>query len=143
MDSVIAGTQSSPSTSSATAATAGGSSKIPQAARDFESILLGQWLQNAESSFASVPGGDDDEDSCGEQMQGFAMQRLAGQLTASGGIGIARMVEKALVDARGREESDSSGAASASTSAGKAEAQSAAMTQSANSAVAAYSAQEN
>jgi Rod binding domain-containing protein len=76
--------------------------KLAAAAQEFESVLLGQWLQSAESSFGSVPGGDDDADSCGEQMQGFATQRLATAFTASGGIGIARLVESALVKAENR-----------------------------------------
>lgn len=72
--------------------------KIQKAGKDFESILLGSWLQQAEQSFAKVPGGDgtDDDDSSNDQFQGIAMQALAGSLTASGGIGIARMITQHL-----------------------------------------------
>jgi len=72
--------------------------KIEKAGKDFESILLGSWLQQAEQSFAKVPGGDgtDDDDSSKDQFQGIAMQALAGSLTASGGIGIANMITKSL-----------------------------------------------
>jgi Rod binding domain-containing protein len=72
--------------------------KIEKAGKDFESILLGSWLQQAEQTFAKVPGGDgaDDDDSSKDQFQGIAMQALAGSLTASGGIGIARMITKNL-----------------------------------------------
>ncbi len=72
--------------------------KIEKAGKDFESILLGSWLTQAEQSFAKVPGGDgeDDDDSSKDQFQGIAMQALAGSLTASGGIGIARMITKHL-----------------------------------------------
>lgn len=72
--------------------------KIAKAGKDFESILLGSWLQQAEQSFAKVPGGDgeDEEDAGKDQFQGIAMQALAGSLTASGGIGIARMITKHL-----------------------------------------------
>jgi len=91
-----------------------GTSKLSSAAQEFESVLLGQWLQNAESSFGSVPGGDDDADSCGEQMQGFATQSLAGQLTASGGIGIARLVEGALLKASQHKTIDSANSLSPS-----------------------------
>ena len=69
--------------------------KIEKAGKDFESILLGSWLQQAEQSFAKVPGGDgqdEDDDSGKDQFQGIAMQALAGSLTASGGIGIAKMI---------------------------------------------------
>ncbi len=72
--------------------------KIDKAGKDFESILLGNWLQQAEQSFAKVPGGDgtDDDDSSKDQFQGIAMQALAGSLTASGGIGIAKMITQHL-----------------------------------------------
>ncbi len=79
--------------------------KIQKAGTDFESILLGSWLQKAEQSFATVPGGDEDEDDDGgkDQFQGMAMQSLAGSLTASGGIGIAKMITTSLHAAAERE----------------------------------------
>ncbi len=68
--------------------------KIEKAGKDFESILLGSWLQAAEKSFATAPGGEDadSEDGNRDQFLGMAMQQLAGSLTASGGIGISRMI---------------------------------------------------
>lgn len=73
-------------------------SKIEKSAKDFESILLGSWLQQAEQSFGSVPGGDgdDDEDAGKDQFQGMAMQSLGTSMTASGGIGIAKMISTQL-----------------------------------------------
>ena len=70
--------------------------KLTSTAKEFESVLLTQWLQAAESSFGSVPGGDDDADSGGEQLKSFGIQQLATALSNAGGIGIARMVSKAL-----------------------------------------------
>ena len=72
--------------------------KIEKAGTDFESILLGNWLQGAEKSFAAAPGGDDDSDDDGgkDQFLGMAMQQLAGTLAKSGGIGIARMITEHL-----------------------------------------------
>jgi Rod binding domain-containing protein len=71
--------------------------KIEKAGKDFESILLGSWLQGAEQSFAAAPGGDSDEDdSSREQFMGMAMQQLAGTLVNSGGIGIAKMITEHL-----------------------------------------------
>jgi Rod binding domain-containing protein len=73
--------------------------KIAKAGRDFESILLGSWLQQAENSFGSVPGGDEEDegdDSGKDQFQGISMQALAGKLSASGGIGIAKMISSHL-----------------------------------------------
>jgi Rod binding domain-containing protein len=72
--------------------------KVQKAGKDFESILLGSWLQQAENTFATVPGGDgeDDGDAGKDQFQGIAMQALAGSITRSGGIGIASMITNHL-----------------------------------------------
>jgi Rod binding domain-containing protein len=72
--------------------------KIEKSAKDFESILLGSWLQQAEQSFGSLPGGDDEDDADAgkEQFQGMAMQSLGNSMTAAGGIGIAKMISKQL-----------------------------------------------
>jgi Rod binding domain-containing protein len=72
--------------------------KIEKSAKGFESILLGSWLQQAEQSFGSLPGGDDEEDADPgkEQFQGIAMQSLGSAMTAAGGIGIAKMISKQL-----------------------------------------------
>jgi len=72
--------------------------KIKRSAQEFESILLTQWLEQAREAFASMPGGDeDDNDDPGHsQMMGLGMQALASAVTKSGGIGIARMLEHYL-----------------------------------------------
>jgi Rod binding domain-containing protein len=79
--------------------------KIKKAGSDFESILLGSWLQQAENSFATVPGGDEEDDggTGKDQFQGIAMQALAGSLTKSGGIGIAKMITQHLHSAASSE----------------------------------------
>jgi Rod binding domain-containing protein len=73
-------------------------SKIEKSAKDFESLLLSGWLQQAEESFAKLPGADDDEDDDpgSGQLQGIAMQSLGTSLTNSGGIGIAKMIAENL-----------------------------------------------
>ena len=74
-----------------------GSPKLAHAAVEFESVLLGQWLQSAEKSFATVSGNDDeDQDAGGDQMLSFAMQQLAHSIAAKGGLGIARIVQRGL-----------------------------------------------
>jgi flagellar protein FlgJ len=80
-------------------------SKIDKAAHDFESILVGQWLEKAEKSFATVPGTDPDEskDSGRDQFQSIACQFMAQAMTKSGGFGIASMISKHLADAAARE----------------------------------------
>jgi Rod binding domain-containing protein len=72
--------------------------KIDKAARDFESILLGQWLEQAEKSFASVPGGDPDQDADAghDQFQSIGCEFLSGALSKAGGIGLASMISKRL-----------------------------------------------
>jgi len=73
------------------------SAKIDKGAQEFESVLMGSWLQQAEQSFGTVPGSDDDEDAAGrEQMMSFGVQSLATSLAASGGIGIGKMIAKAM-----------------------------------------------
>jgi Rod binding domain-containing protein len=69
--------------------------RLSSAAKEFESVLLGQWLKDAESTFGSVPGSEED-DAGGEQMKEFAMQHVASDIADRGGIGIAPMVERAL-----------------------------------------------
>lgn len=72
-------------------------SRIEKSAKEFESMLLSTWLQQAEQSMATVPGAEDEEDSTGrEQMMSLGVQSLSTALVASGGIGIASMIMKAL-----------------------------------------------
>ena len=75
----------------------GDNSRIEKSAKEFESILLNSWLQQAEKSMATVPGAEDDEDAAGrEQMMSLGVQSLSTAMVASGGIGIAKMITKAL-----------------------------------------------
>ncbi|HXY04818.1 MAG TPA: rod-binding protein [Terriglobales bacterium] len=77
-------------------------SRIDKAARDFESILIGQWLEQAEKSFGTVPGTDPDQetDSAHDQFQSIACQTLAQGLSKTGGFGIASMISKQLLKAQ-------------------------------------------
>jgi Rod binding domain-containing protein len=72
--------------------------KIEKAATDFESILLGHWLEEAQQSLGSAPGGEDDDDSdpAQSQLQGLSMQSLATAITSSGGIGLASLISRQL-----------------------------------------------
>jgi len=73
------------------------SAKIDKGSREFEAVLVGSWLQQAEQSFATVPGAEDgDTDVARDQVMSFGVQSLATSLAASGGIGIAKMVAKAM-----------------------------------------------
>ena len=84
--------------------------KIEKAGHDFESILLGSWLQGAEKTFAAAPGGDDEEeeqDSSRDQFLSMAMEQLAGSLVNAGGIGISQMIVQHLEKAGNAGEGES------------------------------------
>ena len=85
--------------------------KIDKAARDFESILLGEWLEKAEKSFASVPGAspDQDQDAGHDQFQSMGCQFLGEALSKAGGIGIASMISKHLKAIEQRRDSAKDG----------------------------------
>ena len=71
--------------------------KIEKGAKEFEAVLVGSWLQQAEQSFATVPGADDDDQDVGRgSMMSLGVQTLATSMASSGGIGIANMVGKAM-----------------------------------------------
>ena len=72
--------------------------KIEKGSKEFEAILLGTWLQQAEQSFTTLPGTDDedDKDVASDQVMSFGVQALSTSLVASGGIGISKMIAKAM-----------------------------------------------
>ena len=70
--------------------------KIDKGAKEFEAVLVGSWLQQAEQSFGTVPGANDDEDVGRDSMMSFGVQTLATSMANSGGIGIGKMVAKAM-----------------------------------------------
>jgi Rod binding domain-containing protein len=70
--------------------------KIDKGSKEFEAVLVGSWLQQAEQSFATVPGADDGEDVGRGSMMSLGVQTLATSMAASGGIGIGKMVAKAM-----------------------------------------------
>ena len=80
--------------------------RIDKASRDFESILVGEWLNQAEKSFATVPGTDPDQqnDSGHDQFQSIACQSLAQGLSKTGGFGIAAMISKQLKAAQANHQ---------------------------------------
>ncbi|HVM91859.1 MAG TPA: hypothetical protein VMT67_03550 [Terriglobales bacterium] len=72
--------------------------KIDKAAHNFESLLIGHWLEQAEKSFASVPGTDPDQkdDSGRDQFMSIACESLAQGLSRNGGFGIAKLISRQL-----------------------------------------------
>jgi Rod binding domain-containing protein len=88
--------------------------RIDKAARDFESVLVGHWLEQAEKSFATVPGTDPEQqnDSMHDQFQSIACQALAQGLSTTGGFGIAHMISKQLGEAAVHQDQPAAQAAS-------------------------------
>jgi Rod binding domain-containing protein len=83
------------------------SAKIQKSAREFEAVLLSHWLDQAEQSFASVPGSDSDpdQDPGKDQFHAIAMQAVGSALTGGhGGLGIAALVAKHLQAQAARKE---------------------------------------
>jgi Rod binding domain-containing protein len=73
--------------------------QLEKTAKAFESILLAKWLEEAQKSFATVPGDDPDkenQDPGADQYQNLALQSVAESITASGGVGIAKMIMRQL-----------------------------------------------
>ena len=65
----------------------GNAAKIQKSAREFEAVLLSHWLEQAEQSFASVPGSDQDPDADPgrDQFHAIAMQAVGSALTGGHG----------------------------------------------------------
>lgn len=72
--------------------------KMDTSAREFEALLLSNWLEHAYESFGTVPGGDgeSDLDSGSDQFQAIAMQSLGEAISAAGGIGMAKLIARRL-----------------------------------------------
>ena len=70
-----------------------------KAAREFESFLVGSLLDSLEKTFATVPG---ETDVPGQDEYSYlGRQALASAVTAAGGFGIAKMIEKHLGEQNG------------------------------------------
>jgi Rod binding domain-containing protein len=71
--------------------------RIDNGAKEFEAVLVGSWLQQAEESFATVPGADEDSEDVGRgSMMSLGVQTLATSMASTGGIGIGSMIAKAM-----------------------------------------------
>lgn len=73
-------------------------SKLQKSAQQFEAILIAKWLEEAEASFAKLPGDDNDPDADPgqDQFRSMAQQFLAESISSAGGLGIAAMIVKHL-----------------------------------------------
>jgi Rod binding domain-containing protein len=71
-------------------------SNVHQAAQQFEALLIGQLLKSAREAGGSGWLGAGDDDQAGEIGMEVAEQQFASMLAASGGIGLAKLVESGL-----------------------------------------------
>lgn len=69
--------------------------RVLHAAHEFEAVLLNTLLGSLEHSFASLPGKDPEAGS--DNYQYLGMQALASSLAARGGVGIASMIARSLL----------------------------------------------
>lgn len=68
-------------------------SRVAEAARQFESLLIGEVLKSARSSEGWMGTGDDQ---AGQSGVAFAEEYMAQAMAAQGGLGIARLVTAGL-----------------------------------------------
>jgi Rod binding domain-containing protein len=74
--------------------------RVIHAARQFEAVLLNSLLGSLEHSFSALPGKK--SDSIADNYHAMGMQALASSLAASGGVGIANMIEHNLLYTKGQ-----------------------------------------
>ena len=83
-------------------------SKIHSAAQQFESLLIGELLKSAHEEGGSGWLGTDDDDA-GQTGIGFAEQQFSQMLAASGGFGLAPLIESGLRKEVAKAGQDASG----------------------------------
>jgi len=80
--------------------------KLRRSAHEFEAILIAKWLEEAEASFARLPGDEDDPaaDPGQDQFRSMAQQFLAESISSAGGVGISAMIVRHLEQPAGRPQ---------------------------------------
>ena len=85
----ITGVSAAPKHADATA------KKAAKAGAQFEAVLLNNVLGGVERAFTELPGAQHDQSN--EAYSGLAMQTLTSALAETGGIGLGKLIAKALV----------------------------------------------
>lgn len=83
-----------------TAATEAYGKRVARAAHQFEAVLLNSLLGSLEHSFSALPGKK--TDSVADDYHSMGMQALSATLAANGGVGIASMIIRNLMRAKGQ-----------------------------------------
>jgi Rod binding domain-containing protein len=73
--------------------------RVVHAARQFEAVLLNSLLGSLEHSFSALPGKK--SDSIADNYHSMGMQALASTLATRGGVGIANMIVRNLLQKKG------------------------------------------
>lgn len=72
-------------------------SKLHEAAQQFESLMINEMMKSVkESSSGGWMGSEEGSDSAGESAMEMAQTQFAAALAKSGGLGLARMIEKTV-----------------------------------------------
>ena len=79
--------------SSAAASSAQSNSRLAKAAREFEGILLGSWLQKIQDC---VAGTGDNQDAGHDTLRSMATEAISSAWAGRGGIGLANMLMRQL-----------------------------------------------
>ena len=82
-----------PAVTQAVVPKADNASKIPEAARQFEALLLEQILQTVSQGDGWLGSGEDSASGCATS---FAEQQLAAMMAKQGGLGLAKLIETGL-----------------------------------------------
>jgi Rod binding domain-containing protein len=90
-----------------TAATEAYGKRVAQAAHQFEAVLLNSLLGSLEHSFSALPGKK--TDSVADDYHSMGMQALSSTLAAHGGVGIASMIIRNLMRAKGQSHTSPAG----------------------------------
>jgi Rod binding domain-containing protein len=90
-----------------TAATEAYGKRVARAAHQFEAVLLNSLLGSLEHSFSALPGKK--SDSAADDYHSMGMQALSATLAASGGVGIASMIIRNLMRAKGQSQKNLAG----------------------------------
>src|ERR1700730_10643560 len=81
--------------------------RVILAARKFEAVLLNSLLGSLEHSFSALPGKK--TDSVADDYHSMGMQALSSTLAAHGGVGIATMIIRNLMRAKGQSHTSPAG----------------------------------
>jgi Rod binding domain-containing protein len=88
--------------------------KLADAARQFESLLIGNMLRSVRESGGGWMGG---EDQSADSVIEMAEQRFAQLLASGGGLGLSKLVTQGLADAAARNHADAQPSAESSSAA--------------------------